>query len=76
MSGSPEKVANAPNAADGLIADLFARLRVRRDVDRELAASLEAAWLEGKLRDVRTLQSILCPKAPTAIPGRITLHLR
>ncbi len=77
MSGNPEAGAQAqPDSVDARVAEFFARLRAKRDVDRELVSSLEAAWVEGKLRDVKTLQSILCRKAPTVNLGRITLHLR
>ncbi len=77
MSGNQEAVVQAePDSADGLVAEFFARLRSRRNVDVELVSSLESAWAEGKLMDVRALQTILCRKAPTANPVRITLHLR
>ena len=71
MAGNTETGPTEATVVDQVLAALLERVRARDGIDRDLIASIETAWKQGKLKDVSTLRSLLASARPCVCrPGQ------
>jgi hypothetical protein len=64
MTDQETTVEKAPTSlVDDILADFFERLRVQACMEPEVIEALKTAVQQGKLKDIKTLENIVLPKA-------------